>query len=153
MGGQRSILYSVALTLAFCGPCFADPFSASAHLVTERTFSSHNAVARSKIKGENSGDVAGPMRLDLRAPELSKLADSEIGSANRHSSGADNNVSAKFNPLSAVKPVGGAAEEFARRVHREGLPVARLFESKSALVSLGLNQKGKPGLWLIQKTR
>jgi hypothetical protein len=43
------------------------------------------------------------------------------------------------------------AEEFARRVHREGLPVARLWENKSALVSLGLNQRGKPGLWIIQK--
>jgi hypothetical protein len=42
-------------------------------------------------------------------------------------------------------------EEFARRVHREGLPVARLWENKSALVSLGLNQRGKPGLWVLQK--
>ena len=42
-------------------------------------------------------------------------------------------------------------EEFARRVHREGLPVARLWENKSALVSLGLSPKGKPGLWLVQK--
>lgn len=44
-------------------------------------------------------------------------------------------------------------QEFVRRVHREGLPVARLFEGKSALVHLGLNPKGKPGLWLVQKTR
>lgn len=44
------------------------------------------------------------------------------------------------------------AEELTRKVHREGLPVARLWESHSALVSLGLNQRGKPGLWLIQKT-
>jgi hypothetical protein len=43
------------------------------------------------------------------------------------------------------------AEMFARRVHREGLPVARLWESNSALLSIGLNQKGKPGLWLTQK--
>jgi hypothetical protein len=43
------------------------------------------------------------------------------------------------------------AEIFARRVHREGLPLARLWESKSALLSIGLNQRGKPGLWLIQK--
>jgi hypothetical protein len=43
------------------------------------------------------------------------------------------------------------AEIFVRRIHREGLPVARLWESKSALVSIGLNQKGKPGLWLTQK--
>jgi hypothetical protein len=46
----------------------------------------------------------------------------------------------------------GGAQEFAKRVHREGLPVARLWENKSALVSIGLNQKGKPGLWLTQKT-
>jgi hypothetical protein len=42
-------------------------------------------------------------------------------------------------------------EEFARHVHKEGLPVARLWENKSALVSLGLNQRGKPGLWIVQK--
>jgi hypothetical protein len=49
--------------------------------------------------------------------------------------------------------VPGRVEEFARRVHKEGLPVARLWENKSALVSLGLNQKGKPGLWIVQKVR
>jgi len=43
-------------------------------------------------------------------------------------------------------------QALARRVHHEGVPVARLWENKSALVSLGLNQKGKPGLWIIQKT-
>jgi hypothetical protein len=42
-------------------------------------------------------------------------------------------------------------QDFVRRLHREGLPVARLFESKSALVHLGLSPKGKPGLWLVQK--
>jgi hypothetical protein len=43
-------------------------------------------------------------------------------------------------------------QAFARRVHQEGLPVARLWETKSSLLSIGLNQKGKPGLWLIKKT-
>jgi hypothetical protein len=43
-------------------------------------------------------------------------------------------------------------QEFVHRVHQEGLPMARLFENKSALVHLGLNPKGKPGLWLVQKT-
>jgi hypothetical protein len=42
--------------------------------------------------------------------------------------------------------------DLVRRVHREGLPIARLWENHSALVSLGLNQRGKPGLWIIQKT-
>jgi len=44
-------------------------------------------------------------------------------------------------------------QDFVRRVQREGLPVARLFESKTALLHLGLNPKGKPGLWLVQKVR
>jgi hypothetical protein len=44
-------------------------------------------------------------------------------------------------------------QEFVTRVHREGLPLARLFETKSALVHLGLSPRGKPGLWLVQKTR
>jgi hypothetical protein len=43
------------------------------------------------------------------------------------------------------------AQAYARRVHREGVPMARLWESRSALLSIGLNQQGKPGLWLIQK--
>jgi hypothetical protein len=46
-----------------------------------------------------------------------------------------------------------AIQDFVRKVHREGLPVARLFETKSALVHLGLSPRGKPGLWLVQKTR
>jgi hypothetical protein len=45
-----------------------------------------------------------------------------------------------------------AIQDFVRRVHHEGLPIARLFESKSALLHLGLSPKGKPGLWLVQKT-
>ncbi len=42
-------------------------------------------------------------------------------------------------------------EAFAQRVRRQGLPIARLWENKSALVSLGLNQRGKPGVWIVQK--
>jgi hypothetical protein len=43
-------------------------------------------------------------------------------------------------------------QDFVHRVHQEGLPMARLFETKSALLHLGLNARGKPGLWLVQKT-
>jgi len=45
----------------------------------------------------------------------------------------------------------GQAEILALRIRREGLPIARLLESKSALLSIGLNQRGKPGLWITQK--
>ena len=45
----------------------------------------------------------------------------------------------------------GQAEILALRIRREGLPIARLLESKSAMLSIGLNQRGKPGLWVTQK--
>ncbi len=38
-----------------------------------------------------------------------------------------------------------------RRMHREGLPIAHLWESNSAALSIGLNQRGKPGLWFTQR--
>jgi hypothetical protein len=53
----------------------------------------------------------------------------------------------------APRPMRSEVEELARRVHREGLPIARLWETHTALVSLGLSPRGKPGLWLIQKVK
>jgi len=44
-------------------------------------------------------------------------------------------------------------EQFIRQARKEGLPLARLWQNEQALLSLGLNRKGKPGLWIIQKTR
>jgi len=38
-----------------------------------------------------------------------------------------------------------------RSMHGEGLPVARLWESKSGMIAIGLNPKGKAGSWFIQK--
>lgn len=48
----------------------------------------------------------------------------------------------------------GAQPTMEKRVQefrREGLPIARLWENHSSLVHVGLDQKGKPGLWVIQK--
>jgi hypothetical protein len=42
-------------------------------------------------------------------------------------------------------------ETMAHNFHQEGLPMARLFENQDSLVHLGLNQKGKPGLWIVHK--
>jgi hypothetical protein len=42
-------------------------------------------------------------------------------------------------------------QERVQQFHREGLPIARLWENHSSLVHVGLNQKGKPRLLLIQK--
>jgi hypothetical protein len=50
-------------------------------------------------------------------------------------------------------PTQPSMEERLRFARRDGVPVVRLWESKSALLHLGFNQKGKPGLWIMQKTR
>ncbi len=96
-----------------------------------------------------------PPHLDLH-PSLAALAMENISTAfpshRRQFLGPQENLQLpNLGTEGAQARVPGRVEEFARRVHKEGLPVARLWENKSALVSLGLNQKGKPGLWIIQK--
>jgi len=49
------------------------------------------------------------------------------------------------------RPEPSRIEALALKVHREGVPLARLWQNKNALLSLGLSPRGKPGLWLIQK--
>jgi hypothetical protein len=61
---------------------------------------------------------------------------------------------AKWANLSAAAGnarIPSRAEQLVRNFHRDGLPVARLFQSQNSLVHIGLNQKGKPGLWIIGK--
>jgi len=69
-------------------------------------------------------DTARPLHLDLRPPVLAELA--------------------------GLKATG--QETLVHRFRREGLPIARLWENHAALLSLGFSPRGKPGLWLIQKT-
>jgi hypothetical protein len=113
------------------------------------------ASAAPPLHTQSPGRPQPPQRLDLSAPshlpELANNATDRSFPSRRQTVG----------PQEAVKqPAVGAAnararptiQEFVRRAHQEGLPVARLFEGKSALVHLGLSPKGKPGLWLVQKT-
>ncbi len=88
-----------------------------------------------------SGASPSHLRLDLRAPEPIKATDIDASAAGDKASGLR---------IPFVKPKS-EPEAFVNRVQREGLPVARLWENKAALLSVGLNQKGQPGLWLIQK--
>jgi hypothetical protein len=94
-------------------------------------------------------------RLDLRPPEtLSSGRDSAatfpsvkhtLGST---SGSAEDAASAGSANLLRME---NKVQELERRVPREGLPLARLWETKTALLHVGLSPKGKPGLWLIQK--
>jgi hypothetical protein len=97
--------------------------------------------------------------MDLRAPLPAVEA---AGAAEKSSAfpsmsrmrrlGSPEQVQAPALGLDTMRSRPGV-QEFVRRVQHEGLPVARLFESKTALLHLGLNPRGKPGLWLVQKVR
>lgn len=92
--------------------------------------------------------------LDLRAPvpaaDVSEKTSAFPSVSHRHSLGSPVQVQLPAFGTDSIRSRPGI-QEFVRRVHHEGLPIARLFESKSALVHLGLSPKGKPGLWLVQK--
>ena len=94
--------------------------------------------------------------MDLRAPtpasDMAEKTWSFPSMSRRHNQGAP-----ELAQPPALGPDGMRSrpglQDFVRRTQHEGLPVARLFENKSALVHLGLSPKGKPGLWLVQKIR
>jgi hypothetical protein len=54
--------------------------------------------------------------------------------------------------LSGAMHTQPSVEERLRLLHQEGFPVARLWENKTAVLHLGFNRKGKPGLWIMRKT-
>jgi hypothetical protein len=142
-------------SLGSMSPCFAGPpalsglqakWAAAAKPEFTASLRPQGASLRPQGGARGFGGHA-PKVLDLRPPDLQKLGDDFHAGAAQ----SEDKTTATLAGISMAKPMS-SAEAFTRRVHQEGLPVARLFETKSALVSVGLNQKGKPGLWLIQKT-
>jgi hypothetical protein len=138
--------------IAYASPPIARP-TAPAHWPGETTAPHPTGLSR--------GDFG---RLDLRAPKdfsAMRSAGSEPSSSESSTDIPFPSVrrSAASAPREEEQPGFGnsgfksmsRAEELARRFHREGLPLARLWESHSALVSVGLSPRGKPGIWLIQK--
>jgi hypothetical protein len=95
-------------------------------------------------------------RLDLRAPvpavDAAEKSSAFPSMSHIHRLGSQEQVQAPAPSLDTMRSRLGV-QDFVRRVQHEGLPVARLFESKTALLHLGLNPRGKPGLWLVQKVR
>src|ERR1700727_271406 len=84
-------------------------------------------------------------RLDLTLPNLENVVKTVFPASRSHTLGAENdsrNSLALGADAWQDRPSDRIAN-LASRVHREGLPVARLWENKAALVSLGLNQRGK----------
>jgi hypothetical protein len=127
-------------TAALASPALAGPRNALA--------SAFNPQVGGALQDTGASDrtlaaaVVRAMRLPSRfAPPARTAAQEPAGEPNR------------LNGLESPSPerVVSPAAQFARRVQREGLPLAHLWQSKSALLSIGLNAKGKPGLWLTQK--
>jgi hypothetical protein len=128
-----------------------------------------NVNGNSGFLGRATGLLAAPARaaaqhfefgkLDLRPPDQLPSShvterDAPFPSA-RHTDAApeahaEDEVPGLATVVHPMTPVA-RAQEMARRFQREGLPVARLWQNHAAMLSLGLNQRGKPGLWLIQK--
>lgn len=101
-------------------------------------------------------------RLDLRPPETAPTehapaaidaSASAFPSAKRARIASDNRIEDDLPALGGGAPTRtmSRAEVMARRLQHEGLPIARLWESRTALLHVGLSPRGKPGLWLIQK--
>lgn len=92
-----------------------------------------------------------PAKLDLTPPAMRDLEEHpRFLSLGGPRSGQEQ---PSFGLAAGQERVVGRVQALVERFHREGLPVARLWESHYALLSLGLNSKGKPGIWLVQKTR
>lgn len=102
-------------------------------------------------------------RLDLRPP--SEIFGGEQGPiqgpinvpGNHRLFGGDRLFGAAFSgPERASPPPSGHVmspmETMVHNFHQEGLPVAKLFQNNTSLVHIGLNPKGKPGLWVVHKT-
>jgi hypothetical protein len=65
----------------------------------------------------------------------------------------DRSASSRLGVSDANFRMASPAQRIVDRMHREGLPIARLWQSNSALLSIGLNQRGKPGIWFTKTIR
>jgi hypothetical protein len=90
--------------------------------------------------------------LDLRPPTLTGTTQPRFAEFGRQSeTGEDKRLASLGAAMNQERP-SNRTEAFIQRFHREGLPLARLWQGHAAVVSVGLNPKGKPGLWLVKQT-
>jgi hypothetical protein len=115
-------------------------------------------LQRSVTATVNQSTAGQPARaLDLRLPSmmanLGKMSDS-FPTLSHHALPSSEGASRMQLPSlgsAGGQHIPGRVELLAKNFRRDGLPVAKLWQNQDSLVHLGLNNKGKPGLWLIQK--
>jgi hypothetical protein len=152
--GKKTILLAavvglcevVALHCAFAGQPLEKMTAA-----LSRGKDSHSSAAAPGLKG----------RLDLRPPSESTGIDEAVAGP---SFAPDNHrlfagqLSSRIDATRAASPpasqnghIMSPMESLVHNYRQDGLPVAKLFQSNESLVHLGLNPKGKPGLWIVHK--
>ena len=110
----------------------------------------HSAVAQNFSQTFSSLSA----HLDLRPPARLALSEDKpaaFPSAIIHRQFGATEQTIQMPSGASIARIRPPIEEMARRIQHEGLPLARLWENQSALVHIGLNPHGKPGLWLVQK--
>jgi hypothetical protein len=139
---------------AACGFGLLDQVAANPPLRIEKTVLAAVPTERPDNPSMAQLDLRLPMNYSAAKGDSAGSTHSPAPSFRRSDTDTNGRV---FAPDSSTDDPGfrmlSPSAIFVSRVRREGLPFARLWESKSALLSIGLNRKGKPGLWLTQKIR
>ncbi len=100
----------------------------------------------------NTPSAARSVPLDLTPPALQGALTNRFADFGRvKDTGEDKRLESLGAAMNQDRP-STRTEAFIQRFHREGLPLARLWQGHAAVVSVGLNPKGKPGLWLVKQT-
>jgi hypothetical protein len=167
---QKAKHRPIRVATGMCGICLscsavaAPPFSWGGSSPSTIASARSVSLARRPVPRQ---EYTPSMRLDLRPPRESfstvsqgsvALASEPFPSTTHHldfgrsDHASDNRIQRPALAGDLNFRTMSQAEIFARRVHQEGLPIARLFQSKSALLSIGLNKRGKPGLWFSQQS-
>lgn len=142
MGGMSTSWNKLLGSMVVCCTCMVLPAVAASPLekLTNLTATRPTAVAS-----------AHNAPLDLRPPP-SPGTDAHFAEFSRLSDTGDDKRLASLGTAMNQERAGNRTEALIQRFHREGLPLARLWQGHAAVVSVGLNPKGKPGLWLVKQT-
>jgi len=102
----------------------------------------------SQISGGDESAAAFPDSAQRRSMAARTAAYRESGGA---ASGAWAWRAAAADSSAGSGHIMSPMQTLAHNFRQQGLPVARLFETKDSLVHLGLDKRGKPGLWILHK--
>jgi hypothetical protein len=102
--------------------------------------------------------MQAPVGLDLRPPTevIAGSPAARLPASDSAAAGSPASISAAGDSAAAAYTsqsghIVSRMQLMAHNFRQQGLPLAKLFENKDSLVHLGLNQKGKPGLWFVHE--